>query len=195
MNTTIEVCCKSCGSRKIAHEQGYLVQSLVSEWGREEDGTLRADSFAGVPRVMWNSDIGDGGFVCMDCGKEFIDLDEDTQVNQEPVRAFHGGGGEEIRDAARDVLQAWRKRSFRVHELMDELEKVIGNDGVDDHMLQRFDVTYRFGATDSEVEVFRCQAEDAEHAIEQAMNADPDAMVIEVKPVREARVDLKVDDV
>ncbi len=199
MNTTIEVRCIACGSRRIAHEQGYLVRSMVSQWGRNEHGELVAEGFAGIPDVRWDSDIGDGGYVCMDCNAEMIDLDAETEVTSDrPVRAFSGGDGQTIRDAARDVLQAWRKRSFRIHELMDKLQQVIGYDGAEgivgseasDAWLQPFDVTYRLDGEDG---AFCCQAEDAEHATEQAANAYPGCTVIEAKPVREACVDLKFD--
>lgn len=194
MNMTLEVRCKACGSRRIAHEQGYLVRSMVSQWGRNEHGELVAEGFAGIPDVRWDSDIGDGGFVCMNCNHEFVDLEDETDVATDGlVKAFDGGDGGEIRDAARDVLKAWRERSFQVHELMDRLQKVLGYDNLAHDPLQPFDVTYRIGGIVSEVGVFCCQAEDAEHATEQAVNAYPGCTVIEAKPVREACVDLKFD--
>ena len=42
-------------------------------------------------------------------------------------------------------------------------------------------------------EVFRCFAEDTEHAIEQAKSAYPSCKVFEVKPYCEARISLKFE--
>ena len=132
MIMTLEVRCKNCGSRMIAHEQGYLVRYLVSEWDRTEYGHLAASSFCGIPQVMFDSDIGDGGYVCMNCNHEFVDLDEETEVTPNlMVQAYHGGTGEEIRDAARAVLRAWRERSLRIDELMDRLAQAVGEYGDD----------------------------------------------------------------
>lgn len=130
MSMTLEVRCKACGSRMIAHEQGYLVRYPVSEWGRTEHGYLAASSFCGIPQVMFDSDIGDGGYVCMNCDHEFVDLDEETEVTpNRMVEAYHGGTGEEIRDAARAVLRAWRERSVRIDELMEQLAQAVGEYG------------------------------------------------------------------
>ena len=140
MIMTLEVRCKACGSRMIAHEQGYLVRYPVSEWGRAEHGYLAASSFCGIAQVMFDSDIGDGGYVCMNCDHEFVDLDEETEVTpNRMVEAYHGGTGEEIRDAARAVLRAWRERSVRIDELMDQLAQAVGEYGGQEPAVPGFD--------------------------------------------------------
>lgn len=199
MTMTLEVRCRSCGSRMIAHEQGYLVRHLVADWHRDEHGALQPAAFAGIPRVNLDSDIGDGGFVCTHCDAELIDLEEDVEVTSEGMVApFSGSGGEEVRDAAVAVLRAWRKRSFSVHELMDKLALAVGDFGEEDPSgastadcrLRAFDVTY---SLEGERGVFCCQAEDAEHAAEQTLSADPHVTVCEAKPYREVVVHLKHD--
>ena len=107
MSMTLEVRCKNCGSRMIAHEQGYLVRTMVSEWNLTECGHLNLVSFADDHQVMFDSDIGDGGYVCMNCNHEFVDLDEETEVTPNlMVEAYHGGSDAEIRDAARAPFYA-----------------------------------------------------------------------------------------
>ncbi len=140
MSMTLEVRCKNCGSRMIAHEQGYLVRTMVSEWNRTECGDLNLVSFADDHQVMFDSDIGDGGYVCTNCNHEFVDLDEETEVTpNRMVEAYHVGSGAEIRDAARAVLRAWRERSLRIDELMDQLAQAVGEHGGQEPAVPGFD--------------------------------------------------------
>ena len=140
MIMTLEVRCKACGSRMIAHEQGYLVRSMVSEWIRTDSGHLDLVAFAGDPQVMFDSDIGDGGYVCTNCNHEFVDLDDETDVTpNRMVEAYHVGSGAEIRDAARAVLRAWRERSVRFDELMDQLEQAVDERGGQEAAVTGFD--------------------------------------------------------
>ena len=90
MSMTLEVRCKACGSRMIAHEQGYLVRSMVSEWDRTEHGHLIACGFTGIPQVMFDSDIGDGGFVCMNCNEGDTDIDDPVGPGVTSERVRHG---------------------------------------------------------------------------------------------------------
>ncbi len=103
---TLEVRCKACGSRMIAHEQGYLVRSLVSEWAQDkEGGFLIAASFCGIPRVMWDSDIGGDGYVCMNCDHEFVDLDDEVEIEQ--VETGPTAAGDAAISVARMIASAF----------------------------------------------------------------------------------------
>lgn len=203
MKTTREVRCPSCGSRLIAHVQGYQVMSLVSEWVVDDNeyGELVPKSFVDLGVPDFEADFGDSCFCCMTCNAEFACADELRVTLDIRVPTFEIADALSIREAARSALCAWRTRDFRVHELMDQMAKAIGDLGDDekpltgfewpDAKLQSFDVTYSDPETPDLFEVFCCRAESEEHAREQALNAYPNAVVRFVTPVRESCIDLR----
>ena len=135
--TELLVTCNHCGSRNIAHGQGYIVKSRVARFRRDDrfPEELDVESFFGIDEVDLDADIGDSMYSCLDCGAEYTD-GLSANVTVKDVKAgsiprMFGDSAIDLRVKAQRLVEALRKtehgHSNEMHgSLIDDLAQSIG---------------------------------------------------------------------
>ena len=195
-NAELLVICRHCGSRNIAHGQGFIVLSRVQRFHFDDHSQLAVESFCGLDEIDYDADIGDGMFHCLDCGTEYADgLDENVKaewVARGAVKPLFGADGETLRSTAAALVIALTQhsaigRSDEINQAIDTLRTAIGwRDGSSrEHLKNRWLVmaVRPFKYSEETFEIMAETAEEAMAAVEARIKDRKNWRVVSAMPV------------